>query len=224
MCFKKDGAIIYYMSDKQKGDSKNYTNFTGVILAGGENSRYGGKPKTSIIIDGTTILERTTGILNHLFESVVIVTNHPEKYSDYRECRLTSDIFRGAGPLGGLHAALTAVDTDALLMVAGDMPYISAAVIDQLIGSWNELACEALIPLHNGHMEPLCALYSLSLRERLEEFLTLGSSFAIRDFLKLVETEYVEIDITGYERNPFANINSPDDLTRLTGKADESGL
>lgn len=211
------------MSGEKTGDRKYYSNFTGVILAGGENRRYGGKPKTSIIIDGTTIIERTTGILNQLFDSVVIVTNHPEHYTEYRECRFTSDIFRGAGPLGGLHAAMTAVETEALLMVAGDMPYVSAAMIDQLIGSWKKLACEAVIPLHNGHMEPLFALYSVSLKRRLEEFLTLGRSFAIRDFLKLVETEYFEIDIKEYERNPFANINSPHDLARLTGEADESG-
>ncbi|MCA1758085.1 MAG: molybdenum cofactor guanylyltransferase, partial [Bacteroidales bacterium] len=200
-----------------------YSNFTGVILAGGENRRYGGKLKTSIIIDGKTIIERTTGIFNQLFDSVVIVTNQPEYYAEYRGCTITSDIFRGAGPLGGLHAAMTAADTEVLMMVAGDMPYVSAALIDQLIGSWDELACDALIPLHNGHMEPLFALYSVSLKERLEEFLTLGSSFAIRDFLKLVETEYFEIDITEYKRNPFANINSPDDLARLTGEADENG-
>jgi molybdopterin-guanine dinucleotide biosynthesis protein A len=211
------------MSGKRTGEREYYSNFTGVILAGGENRRYGGKPKTSIIIDGVTIIERTTGILNQLFESVVIVTNQPEQYGSFRECRLTSDIFRGAGPLGGLHAAMTAVDTEALLMVAGDMPYVSTAVIDRLIGSWNELACEALIPSHSGHIEPLFALYSVSLKERLEEFLTLGSSFAIRDFLKLVETEYFEIDIKEYKKDPFANINTPDDLAGLTGEADKSG-
>jgi molybdopterin-guanine dinucleotide biosynthesis protein A len=212
------------MSGKRTKEREYYRNFTGVVLAGGENSRYGGKPKTSIIVDGTTIIERTTGILNQLFESVVIVTNRPENFSELRNCRLTSDIFRGAGPLGGLHAAMNSVDTGALLLVAGDMPYVSAAVIDQLIGSWNKQACEALIPLHNGHMEPLFALYSVSLKERLEEFLTLGSSFAIRDFLKLVETEYFEIDITEYKKDPFANINTPDDMTRLTGKSDRSGI
>ena len=208
------------MASTNSGTGVVYGNFTGVILAGGENRRYGGKPKTSINIDGVTIIERTTGLFNNLFQSVIIVTNHPEQYSEYRKCRLVSDIFRGAGPLGGLHAAMNAADREVLLMVAGDMPYVSAALIDQLIRSWEKLGCEALIPLHSGHMEPLFAIYSLSLKERLEEFITRGSSFAIRDFLKLVETEYIESDITEYKNDPFANINTPDDLARLTRKGD----
>ena len=186
------------------------------LLAGGENRRYGGRVKALLEVGGRPIIEKSTELLSHLFSEIVIVTNTPHLFAHIRGYRITGDIYRGVGPLGGLHAAMKATEADALFLVAGDMPFLSAALVKQLIESWKGSACEALIPSHSGNIEPLHAIYATSLLERLEEFISSQKRYAIRDFLTLVQTEYIEMDIGN--QNPFVNINSPDDMEAIKGK------
>ena len=83
------------------------------ILAGGDARRFGGRDKSALVVDGRTILERQIAELS-------AVTN------DLRVIRREDDLVPGCGPLGGLHAALTAAGGDTLLLFACDMPYFTA--------------------------------------------------------------------------------------------------
>ena len=56
---------------------------SGVILAGGDNKRFGGILKSNTIIGGETIISRITGTVRDLFNEIIIVTNTP---AEFREC------------------------------------------------------------------------------------------------------------------------------------------
>src|SRR5262245_8375456 len=55
----------------------------GVILAGGRNSRMGGRDKAFLQIDGQTVFARTLALLQRCFAQVVVVSNTPEKYAGF---------------------------------------------------------------------------------------------------------------------------------------------
>ena len=78
-----------------------------IILAGGKNSRFGGKNKAFIQIENKTIIQRIIDNVGYIFSEIIIVTNSPEDFSGYKQNRIITDIYKNKGPLAGLHAALT---------------------------------------------------------------------------------------------------------------------
>ena len=194
-------------------------NFSGVVLAGGENKRYQGVVKATLIVNGKPIIERTLELFNRLFDEIVIVTNNSEAFSSYKQFRMVEDIYKGIGPLGGLHAALHDVKSDAIFMAASDMPWLSEELIQSMVNYFEKAGCEVLLPRYNGKDEPLHAIYATSVKDRLDNFLGETNRFAIREFLKLVKVEYFNAEIPGSERNPFANINRPEDMQGILNGA-----
>ncbi len=55
---------------------------TGVILAGGQNKRFGGQNKAFIRIGGRRIVDRLLEVYDRLFDQIVLVTNDPAAYMD----------------------------------------------------------------------------------------------------------------------------------------------
>src|SRR5471030_1647054 len=88
------------------------------ILAGGQATRLGGRDKSALVVEGVTMLDRQLAALAPLTDDVMIVGGAKATISD---------IVPGCGPLGGLHAALTAARGNALALVACDMPYLTSA-------------------------------------------------------------------------------------------------
>ena len=113
-------------------------NISGVILAGGENRRFNGLPKSKIVIDGKTIIARILDTINEIFDEIIIVTNSPEEYKEYSNCKIVSDHFLKAGPLGGIHAALKGTSNEAIFVFAGDMPLLDKKLIISQINYFNE--------------------------------------------------------------------------------------
>src|SRR3989442_9925793 len=105
------------------------------ILAGGRATRFDGRDKSALVVDGRTILDRQLDELSSLSDDVMIVGNNREGARAFQASvalRTVPDIVPGCGPLGGLHAALTAARGDAVFVVACDMPYVTAAFADYL--------------------------------------------------------------------------------------------
>ena len=97
---------------------------SGAILAGGQSTRFGGRDKSALLLDGRPILDHQIAALTPAVDEVLIVGGP----------RATiHDIVPGCGPLGGLHAALTAAHGGAVLIVACDMPYLSTPFLTYLL-------------------------------------------------------------------------------------------
>lgn len=186
----------------------------GVILAGGRNSRMGGRDKAFLRVDGRTIFERTLGVLRSCFAQVVVVSNTPEKYAGYA-VEVTRDELLGLGPLGGLHAALGRVRTPYAFVTACDMPYLREEPIHYLAARLRDQ--DAIVPHWDGDIEPLHALYAARLRPRIAAAAADGAR-ALRDVLPALDVEYVPQTvmegIVGAEES-FRNINTPEDAARF---------
>lgn len=190
------------------------TRVGGVILAGGRNSRMGGRDKAFLRVGGETVFQRTLGLLRRCFAEVVVVSNTPEKYVEF-DVDVIADELRGCGPLGGLHAGLGRITTPYAFVAACDMPFLHIEPIRYLVARLREQ--DAIVPQWGGDIEPLHALYAKRLRGRIEAAVGQGAR-AMRDFLPQIDVEYVAQDamerVTG-SAEAFRNVNTPEDAARF---------
>jgi len=186
----------------------------GVILAGGRNSRMGGRDKAFLRVNGETIFARTLGVLRGCFPEVIVVSNSPEKYAGFG-VEVTADELPGYGPLGGLHAALGRVTMPYAFVTACDMPFLHVEPIRYLVSRLAEQ--DGIVPWWDGDIEPLHALYAARLRARIAAAVVDGAR-AIRDLLPQLAVEYVPQAamerVTG-AAEAFRNVNTPEDAARF---------
>jgi molybdopterin-guanine dinucleotide biosynthesis protein A len=186
------------------------------ILAGGKNLRMGRKNKALLEIEGQTFLERTVSRLRPLFRQIMIIGQDRNGYSGLG-LPVFPDLRPGEGSLGGLLTALRHSDARRTFCVACDMPFLQPAVVAYLLEEAAK-GWDVVIPRLPEGLEPLCAVYSVNLAGRIEGLLDRGEK-RIRTILEGSRTRYVDAD----ELRPldprlltFVNINTPDDLRRVT--------
>ncbi len=101
-----------------------------LILAGGKATRLGGVDKRELVIEGRTIFERQCAVLAPLVAEILV--SSPRDVPGFRAVR---DAVPDAGPLAGIAAGLAAATSPWLLVVAGDMPHLTTALIALLLGA-----------------------------------------------------------------------------------------
>ncbi len=191
---------------------KTSNNIGCAILAGGKNSRMGGRNKALIEIAGMPIIQRTINLMKDLFEEILLVTNSPGDFAEYgREATIITDVVKGVGPLGGIHSALSYTTKEAVFFIACDMPMVHNALIKQQINFFNSSKCDVLVPRVGSYIEPLHAIYSSSIKENITSFVKESSNYAVKSFLKTVNKKYVDVE----NNEMFANINTPVDLEKI---------
>ena len=188
------------------------------ILAGGRATRFGGRDKGALVVDGRTILDRQLDEFTTLTEDVMIVGDGSEgarRLQPSVSVRLIDDIVPGCGPLGGLHAALTAARGDTVFVVACDMPYVRAAFVEYLFSLAGERAI--VVPRTDRGYHPLCAVYSRACLEPIaariaEQRLTLRE---LVDDLPVRVVGAAEIARFGAPSQLLANVNTPAEYAGL---------
>lgn len=129
---------------------------TAIILAGGKSSRMG-RNKALLEIGGRTVIEMIANELQDLTSHIMIVTNSPEEYH-FLHLPIVEDEWKGMGPLAGIHAGLSHSKTEKNLIVACDMPFISA-VVGRILLEELEDGFQVVIPDMEGQLHPLYAAY-----------------------------------------------------------------
>jgi molybdenum cofactor guanylyltransferase len=189
---------------------KDYSDISAVILAGGRSTRFGGRIKSKELVNGIMIIDRIINVLDKIFGEIIIVTNTPEEFSGYRNCTVVTDILKDSGPLGGIHAAASVSSGKALFVVAGDMPFLDAGLIRRLVDFAMAKDSDAVIPAHEGQIEPLHGIYSIASGKKIEELFSAAQGRSVRDLLKIISVCYFEVSDS--DCVSFININTPDDL------------
>jgi len=182
-----------------------------LILAGGKATRLGGVAKHELVVEGQTIFARQLAVLEPRVAQVLV--SSPRDIAGYQTVRDASD---GIGPLAGIAAGLAACTTPWLLVVAGDMPYITGALIDQLIArahaSVDPHAADSFDAVGiriDGLPEPLlCVLHTRAI-SIVERRIAQGDYKASR----LLTDDRMRVDwIEDVDRAALRNINAPADL------------
>lgn len=137
----------------------NVTPIAAFILAGGESSRMG-RDKGLLELGGVPMVVRVARLVGSVAKAPVVVGS-PEIYQRLG-LRAIRDDWPGAGPLGGIATALRASESPWNLVVACDLPYLTADWLAFLIGWARGSKADAILPVSEGGIEPLCAMYGKS--------------------------------------------------------------
>jgi molybdopterin-guanine dinucleotide biosynthesis protein A len=191
---------------------------SGFILAGGKSTRMGAD-KAFVEFDGRTLLGRALDLARSVTPNVCIV-GAEEKFG--RFAPVVEDVFRDRGPLGGIHAALRSSATDLNLMLAVDMPFVSLAFLQYLIGEAGlATGATVVVPSSDGRRQPLCAVYRRNFADAAERALLAGRNKIDKLFdevpIRVIDEQ--ELDSAGFSNSIFRNLNTLEDLEEQQRRA-----
>ena len=193
---------------------------TGVVLAGGAATRYGGLPKGLERVGGRRIIDRVADALRDVTDDLLLVANVPEAVQWLPGVPVQRDIVPNAGGLGGMHAALHAAGAP-VLIVAWDMPFVPPALLVRL----RELGdgADVVVPESGSRrgVEPLCAFYAPSCLPAIERNLAADDRRVVgfHDQVRVARLPADEVSAFGDPELLFMNVNTPDDLARAEAHA-----
>lgn len=188
------------------------------IIAGGRGRRLGGLDKSRIVVGGRRIIERQLAVLGQVAPHILVVSDdlHRFRASGLRVC---GDLFRGAGPLGGLHTALTRSPSRRTLVVAGDLPFLSGAFLRHL--SSRRPHADAVMPRNADGLQPLCAVYDRRCLDAVREQVARGRRRLadLAEALAVTEVEPAEVAAFDPDGMLLFNVNTPADRARAEVRA-----
>jgi molybdopterin-guanine dinucleotide biosynthesis protein A len=127
------------------------------IQAGGESSRMG-EDKALKPFLGRPLIQRVVERLSPIADELIVTTNRPADY-EFLNFRLVSDLKPGRGALGGLYTAISSATHPMVAVVACDMPFASARLIEAMGRLLVEDEADVVIAKSEEGYEPLHAVY-----------------------------------------------------------------
>ena len=201
------------MTDERAGPHGRDPVVTGVILAGGLASRYGGRAKGLESVGGRRIVDRVAAALAHAADELLLIANDPRAEEWLPGVRRAADVRADAGSLGGIHAALVHAGGPALV-VAWDMPFVAAPLLRALRDLGRD--ADAVVPESDSKrgLEPLCAFYGPACIPAIERRLDAGDRrvVAFYDDVRLRRLDAAAVARFGDPALLFLNVNTPAEL------------
>lgn len=173
----------------------------------------GGNSKAFIKLNSKTVIETVISNLSKVVSEIIISANIPEDYRQFG-FSVVKDEIPQQGPLGGILAGLKASSSDTNIVVACDMPFLNIPLLNFLTTQTKDN--DVVIPVVDGKMEPLHAVYSKRCIGPIEEQFK-ENDFKVISFFKNVKVDYVEEDIIKTfdpEKLSFFNLNTAEDVER----------
>jgi molybdopterin-guanine dinucleotide biosynthesis protein A len=191
---------------------------SGLILAGGRSSRMG-VDKASLVLGGTTMLQRSADRLSPSVDELVVVGAPGRVLPDVSTrlpLRIVEDPVEGEGPLVGIAAGLAACTGDVAVVVAVDMPFVETSLVAALL---ERLAPPHrwVLPFADGRPQPLCSAFAASALAEIREHLESGDRAPMAvaadlDAYRMQPDEWAMADPTG---RSFVNVNTPEEFAAL---------
>ena len=107
---------------------------------------------------GRPLIQRVIERLAPIADEMIVTTNHPEEYAFLNQ-RLVSDLKPGRGALGGLYTAIASASNPYVAVVACDMPFASAALLEAATQLLVQEEADVVIAKDEDGYEPLHAVY-----------------------------------------------------------------
>jgi molybdopterin-guanine dinucleotide biosynthesis protein A len=182
---------------------------TAFILAGGKSARMG-SDKAFLQLGGRSLLSRALDIARAVTSDVRIVGD-PEKFAAFGP--IVPDIYPARGPLGGIHAALSASTTDLNLILGVDLPFLDLRFLQFLIAEAQSADAVVTVPWADGHFQPLCAVYRKAFLPMAEHALDQGRNKLDALFSEVPARVISEKELSaaGFDFAIFRNLNTPEE-------------
>ena len=190
--------------------------FSAALLAGGKSTRMGeDKALLPLPNSGLPLWRHQLSILESL---------HPEKifWSGLsrpglpHELEIVADAYTNAGPLAGVSACLHLVQTDLLIVLAIDLPGMTASFLENLLRQCSP--ARGGVIRRGNCFEPLAAIYPRQLCALARAHLESGR-YALQDFICVaIELGKMRaIPLSERDQDLFQNWNSPSDIPGVSG-------
>ena len=181
----------------------------GAILVGGKASRMGGVPKGLLLApSGETVIARTAGLLAAAGLHVVLVGDRIEYATLGHPC--LPDDPRALGPLSGLLAALAHAGERPVTVVACDMPFVDARLIEMLVT--RSSTSPIVAARREDRLEPLFARYDPGRVLPVAVDHARAGDHSLQRLLRAAGVEWIDVD--GEEARRLDDWDTPEDVAR----------
>ena len=204
----------------------------GLVLAGGQARRMAadgkrivghpseqltfgpGDDKPLLTVGGRTMLEAVIQALD-LPHMAISANGDPARFASFGLPVLPDGAFQDQGPLAGILAGLewaASLGMTALLTAPGDTPFLPKGLAEIL--SPAPAAASSHRQRHH-----LVALWPVACAPELRRSLSMPGKRQVAMFAECIGMRYIEFTVP--KGDPFANVNTRDDLTRARISADQ---
>lgn len=181
-----------------------------LVLAGGRASRFPGKLEA--LVNGEPLVLRAFRAARATGWPVYVSAQgpFPAEIDRRLDCPVLIDRQPWGGPLRGLYSACETIAQERVFVLAADLPRVDAPLLERIAAAWLP-ADEAVVPRHDGLLEPLAALYARSaILQR--SFTLFGEPRAsMHDLIERIGARFLDV-----EAEYFVNVNTPADLAALS--------
>lgn len=182
---------------------------TGVLLAGGQGSRMGGVDKGLVELHGRPmaahVLERLAPQVN---EVLINANQNAERYAAFGHEVFPDQIGGFAGPLAGLHAALSLASHPLVVTAPCDSPFLPEDLVARLKAGLDAAGADLAVARTFDQAHPVFCLCRRALADHLHAFLQGGG--------RRIDRWYADLDVVEVafddEEAAFRNINTRDEL------------
>lgn len=185
----------------------------GVILAGGQARRMGGRPKPLIPLAGKPLLQHVIDRLSPQVSGVKLsVERHDPALESFGSPQIPDPSIGSNGPLGGLLAALTdlSANNEWLLLAPCDAPFLPADLAVRLLEAAG--GHPGAVVRYRGELQPTFSLWHRDLQPQVQRAVLHEGMGGFKQFLDVHPLPAV--DWPASEPSPFFNVNTPEDLER----------
>jgi len=185
-----------------------------VIQAGGDSRRMG-EDKGRKLFLGRPLIQRVVDRIAPIANEILVTTNHPVDYA-FLNLRVVPDLIPGRGALGGIYTALASARYPIVAVVACDMPFASAALLEAAISLLDREEMDVVVPRSTGGFEPLHAIYRRLTCLPVVRTAIDANQLKIIDWLSSVRVRELSLDeVAAIEPSGlvFRNVNTPEEFS-----------
>ncbi|MBA3651741.1 MAG: molybdenum cofactor guanylyltransferase [Chthoniobacterales bacterium] len=173
-----------------------------VLLAGGKSTRMG-RDKAFLDYHGEPLWQRQLATLRALSPEQLMISG--PRRAEWSDCEVVPDEVSNAGPLAGVTAALQKCSAPLLVVLAVDLPRVTAEFLRSL------LALGGAVAQGPHGFEPLAAVYPTSCAALAAQGLSSGD-FSMQNFVREANGQGLLVACAISGPDLFTNLNSPSDL------------
>ena len=166
------------------------------------------------------IADRALDALRQATPEQIVVANDPLAGAWFPGEHIVADALPGLGPLAGIATALEAAAGAPVIVLAWDMPFVTAGLLLAL-RQLGAREASTVVPAHDTHVEPLCAYYAAPALAACRSLLASGERRAAALVESLPAVTYLSGDALAALGDParmFTSVDSPEQLAALGGR------
>ncbi len=185
---------------------------TAVILAGGMGRRMGGQDKGLVEYKNTTLIQHViSGIAGQAEHILINANRNIDTYTAFGFPVVEDSLQNFQGPLAGFYAAMQRAETDYILTLPCDGPYVVDDYLETMLNVLNEQDCEMVIASDGERMQPVYALIPTRLKDSLLHYLEEGE----RKIDQWYQRHQFALAEFSASTKLFTNINTPEDIQEV---------